>query len=142
MASRLRIRCINKTDRYSPYERISHVGGGTGGSRWRQTQEQTIREIENGEYEYYVEALWSECGANLHRGSIKDIEAYKTPDFWRPTQWHNKIVGLLNIHMIHLIDRKSALHVLLWEEESDKVVMTPMDRWPSPDGRDLYTARP
>lgn len=35
-------------------------------------------------------ALWSECGANLHRGSIKDIEAYKTPDFWRPTQWHNK----------------------------------------------------
>lgn len=55
MASRLRIRCINKTDRYSPYERISHVGGGTGGSRWRQTQEQTIREIENGEYEYYVE---------------------------------------------------------------------------------------
>ncbi|QKP78810.1 DUF3892 domain-containing protein [Methyloligella sp. GL2] len=55
MATRIRIRCINKTDRYSPYDRISHVGGGTGDHRWRQTQEQTIREIENGEYEYYVE---------------------------------------------------------------------------------------
>jgi hypothetical protein len=55
MATRLRIRCINKSDRYNPYERITHVGGGTPGNRWRQTQEQTIREIENNEYGYYVE---------------------------------------------------------------------------------------
>ena len=39
MATRLRIRCINKTDRYNPHERISHVGGGTGENRWRQTQD-------------------------------------------------------------------------------------------------------
>ncbi len=55
MATRLRIRCINKTDRYNPHERISHVGGGAGENCWRQTQEQTIRELENGEYDYYVE---------------------------------------------------------------------------------------
>jgi hypothetical protein len=55
MATRLRIRCINKSDRYNPHERIRHVGGGTPGNRWRQTQQQTIREIENGEYEYYVQ---------------------------------------------------------------------------------------
>ena len=55
MATRLRIRCVNKTDRYNPHERISHVGGGTAPNLWRQTQEQTIREIENNQYDYYVE---------------------------------------------------------------------------------------
>ncbi len=47
MGYRLQIRCINKTDRSSPYERIRNVGGTfSDGSRWKQSQEQTIREIE------------------------------------------------------------------------------------------------
>jgi len=55
MASRVRIRCINKSDRDNPYERIRRVGGiNSDGSRWSQSQEQTVREIENGSYEFYV----------------------------------------------------------------------------------------
>ncbi|MBO9431614.1 DUF3892 domain-containing protein [Sulfitobacter sp. R18_1] len=50
------IRCINKTDRDSSWERITHVGGvNSDGTRWRQTQEQTIREIEDRSWEFYVE---------------------------------------------------------------------------------------
>jgi Protein of unknown function (DUF3892) len=55
MVYRLQIRCINKSDRSSPYERIRNVGGTfSDGSRWKQSQEQTIREIEAKEYEYFV----------------------------------------------------------------------------------------
>lgn len=49
------IRCINKDDRQNPYERIINVGGvNPNGTRWKQSQQQTIREIDNGEWEYFV----------------------------------------------------------------------------------------
>jgi hypothetical protein len=55
MASRIRIRCINKTDRMSPHERIRNVGGqNADGGRWKQTVDQTIREIEANEWEFFV----------------------------------------------------------------------------------------
>ena len=55
MAKRARIRCINKTDRSNPHERIRNVGGvNQGGGRWKQTQQQTIQEIESGEWEFFV----------------------------------------------------------------------------------------
>lgn len=55
MAARIRIRYVTRTDRSDPHERISHIGGALGDHCWRQTHEQTIREIENGDYQYYVE---------------------------------------------------------------------------------------
>jgi Protein of unknown function (DUF3892) len=55
MANRARISCINKTDRYNPHERIRNVGGvNPNNSRWKQSQQQTIQEIESGEWEFYV----------------------------------------------------------------------------------------
>jgi len=56
MPQRLRIRCINKTDRYNPHERISHVGGvNADGTRWRLTQAQAIAGIKEGKWSFYVE---------------------------------------------------------------------------------------
>ncbi|WP_036046874.1 DUF3892 domain-containing protein [Bradyrhizobium yuanmingense] len=56
MAKLARVRCINKTDRMNPHERIESVGGEySNGSQWKQSVVQTIRDIESGEWEFYVE---------------------------------------------------------------------------------------
>lgn len=55
MAKRVRIRCINKTDRMNPHERIKNVGGqNADGGRWKQSVDQTVREIESREWEFFV----------------------------------------------------------------------------------------
>lgn len=53
------IKCINKSDRSNPHERITHVGG-YGTSRWKITQRQAIEYIESGEWSFWVEPPNSE----------------------------------------------------------------------------------
>ena len=49
MTKTAQIKCVNKRDRDNPWERIINVGGvNHDGTRWKQSQEQTIREIETG----------------------------------------------------------------------------------------------
>lgn len=55
-APRIRVTCINKTDRSNPWERILYIGGvNPDRSRWKRSQTQAIADIENGIYAYYVE---------------------------------------------------------------------------------------
>jgi hypothetical protein len=54
MATRKRVTCINKNDRQSPHERITHIGGADLGTRWKRSLADAIRDIENGYCEYYV----------------------------------------------------------------------------------------
>jgi hypothetical protein len=58
MAAIHEITCINKSDRPNPHERITHVGGSTGGKdtrgSWKITQEEAIRGIESGTWAFYV----------------------------------------------------------------------------------------
>jgi hypothetical protein len=55
MAQTAQIQCINKTNRFSAHERISHVGGSSP-NRWKLTQEQAIAAIEAGQWNFYVSA--------------------------------------------------------------------------------------
>ena len=54
MPDRFQISCINKTNRSSPYECISHVGGISGGTSWKLTLSDAIYSIEIGKYAFYT----------------------------------------------------------------------------------------
>jgi Protein of unknown function (DUF3892) len=53
----IQVKCITKSNRYDPHERITHIGGtNPDGSRWKLTQEDAIKGIESGKWEFYVSA--------------------------------------------------------------------------------------
>ena len=71
MTGRHRITCINKNDRYNPYERITHIGGANNdGSRWKLTLERAIAGIESGEWRFWVsvdgDSVWVEVAKSAH----------------------------------------------------------------------------
>lgn len=57
MAARCHIKCVQKTDRYNPWERITHVGGeNADGTSWLLTQPDAITGIESGKWSFFVRA--------------------------------------------------------------------------------------
>ena len=55
MTSRHEVKCINKSDRQNPHERIKAIGGvNPNGTNWKLSQEEAIRDIEAKKYSFFV----------------------------------------------------------------------------------------
>lgn len=55
MADNIRIRCIKKTNRTDPHDRIYGIGGvNPDGKRWYLSTEEAITGIESGRWRFYV----------------------------------------------------------------------------------------
>lgn len=55
MALRVEIKCINKTDRLDPHERIQAIGGqNPDGSFWKLSQQEAISGMEAGKWDFFV----------------------------------------------------------------------------------------
>lgn len=55
MTTQHEVKCINKSDRYSPYERIKAIGGvNPDGTNWKLTQQEAIAGIEAGKWTFFV----------------------------------------------------------------------------------------
>jgi hypothetical protein len=74
MADNVLIQCINKRDRQSPHERISHVGGSSNGV-WKLAVEEAIVGIETGRWRFYTnvngQAVWVIVAVNEGRKYLK-----------------------------------------------------------------------
>lgn len=57
MATQHQVKCINKSDRYNPHERILFIGGtNPDGTSWKLSQQAAIEGIESGKWQFYVSA--------------------------------------------------------------------------------------
>jgi len=55
MATAVEVKCIVKTNRYDPHDRIESIGGqNADGSRWKLSEDEAIKGIENGTWTFYV----------------------------------------------------------------------------------------
>jgi len=70
MAERREVQCINKSDRASTHERITHIGGKlSSGASWKLTQTQAIEGINNGAYSFFVKQGGKEAEVEVARSA-------------------------------------------------------------------------
>lgn len=79
MANTAEIKCINKDDRYNPYERITHVGG-FANKQWKLSLDDAIGKIERGEWAFFVsrpqgDTVWVEVAVSRHGNKYLKTEA-------------------------------------------------------------------
>lgn len=75
MADTFQVKCINKREHQNPHERITHIGGVEGTTRWKITESAAIEGIKSGKWRFYVSAngksVWVIIAIHLNREYLK-----------------------------------------------------------------------
>lgn len=83
----LQVTCVNKPDRNSPHEAITHLGG----SGWHDTRLAVVRAIENREHRFYTSVGGKEADLYV-RTSTDGTKFVQTIS---DGQWSNNLLALL-----------------------------------------------
>jgi hypothetical protein len=88
MSSEYEVNCINKPDRDSPHEAITHIGYA---GNWKMTRESAIERIENKKEAYYT--LDKATGKRVYIGVVR--EAGKRPYLrtYADGKWNNNLLA-------------------------------------------------
>ena len=78
--------------------------------------------------------LWASCGDVLHRGTFMTAFERAPRSSDAVVEWRDKIVRLLNSHLIQLIDDNSIQYVHMRDEKDGRVWIYPFTRTSEPDG--------
>lgn len=81
-----------------------------------------------------LQTLWNrQCGNMLHRGNARDIlSKEREPDFAKVSAWRDKIVALLNRHVILTPDEEWMFYVVMHEQNTGNVASNLFQRQPQP----------
>lgn len=76
MAANVQVKCIKKSDRYNPHERIRGIGGvNPDGARWYLPEDDAIAGIESGKWRFWTTAngksVWVIVALHLGRKYLK-----------------------------------------------------------------------
>jgi hypothetical protein len=87
-----RIDCVNKPDRNSPHEHITHVGGPKpdGSGRWKDPTSNVVALIESGNHRFYT----SEGGVTAWVGVRTSAAGHKFLQTYADKVWTNNLLAL------------------------------------------------
>lgn len=87
-----RIDCINKPDRNSSHEQITHVGGPrpAGGGRWKDPVAETVRLIESKAHDFYTH----EAGVTATVAVRTSSAGNKYLQTYADSIWNNNLLAL------------------------------------------------
>jgi hypothetical protein len=91
--AQFQVTCINKPDRDSPHEHITHIGGGTGINRWKLKRDDAIKQIESKTNSFYVVDP-KNANKVSHVGVIHPAYGHAYLRTYADGDWNNNLLAL------------------------------------------------